>query len=120
MGKFLKHLLAFILPFFFAQVLYAQQDAPKNQKQDYQIFLTRPAKSIRLLMYEKNFVPIQGKLSEDKKSIIIKNYENGSRVHVKVEYEDGTTDEFIRSPCYIDPVIVLNKIISDSNMLRDI
>lgn len=44
-------------------------------------------------------------LSKDKKSIIIKNYEAGSKVHVKVEYEDGTVDEFIKSPCFIDPVI---------------
>ena len=61
-------------------------------------------------MYEKNFTPIQGKLSEDKKSIIIKNYEGGSKVHVKVEYDDGTIDEFVKSPCFIDPVISMIEI----------
>ena len=74
-------------------------------KQDFQIYLKQPAKNIKLLMYEKDFTPIQGKLSEDKKSIIIKNYKSGTRVHVKVEYEDGTVDEFVKSPCYIDPVV---------------
>ncbi|MEO8087770.1 MAG: hypothetical protein ABI763_13165 [Bacteroidota bacterium] len=74
-------------------------------KSDYQIFLKQPAKEIKLLMYEKNFLPIQGKLSEDHKSIIMKNYENGSKVHVKVIYDDGTEEDFIKSPCYIDPVI---------------
>ena len=56
-------------------------------------------------MNEKNFFPIQGKLSEDRKSIIINNYEPGTRVHIKVVYEDGTIDEYIKSPCFIDPVI---------------
>lgn len=56
-------------------------------------------------MYEKDFLPIQGRLSEDKKSVIIQNYRSGSKVRIKVEYEDGTVDEFVRSPCYIDPVI---------------
>jgi hypothetical protein len=84
---------------------FAQEKTEIN-KTDYQIHLDRPAKTIKLLMYERNFVPIQGKISEDKKSIIIKDYESGSKVHVKVEYEDGTVEEFVKSPCFIDPVIV--------------
>ena len=95
----------FILLILSMDLINAQENSGKVQKQDFQIYLKQPAKSIRLLMYEKNFVPIQGILSKDKKSIIIKNYEAGSKVHVKVEYEDGTVDEFIKSPCYIDPVI---------------
>jgi len=96
--------LLFMMIFCTATSLPAQEQ-PAKKKSDYQIFLERPAKTIKLLMYEKNFVPIQGKLSEDKKSIIIKDYETGSKVHVKVEYEDGTMEEFVKSPCYIDPVI---------------
>ena len=84
--------------------LLLAQDNNDNSK-DFQIFLKQPAKSIQLLMYEKNFTPIQGTLSKDKKSIIIKNYEKGSKVRVKVQYEDGTIEEFLKSPCYIDPVI---------------
>ena len=80
------------------------QEPVKNESKDFQIFLSQPAKAIRLLMYEKDFTPIQGKLSDDKKSIIIKNYKSGTKVHVKVEYEDGTIDEFVKSPCFIDPV----------------
>ena len=82
----------------------SNQILPVN-KTDYQIYLKQPAKEIRLLMYEKNFTPIQGTLSEDRKSIIMKNYENGNKVHVKVLYEDGSEEEFTKSPCYIDPVI---------------
>jgi hypothetical protein len=71
----------------------------------YQIHLKQPGKEIRLLMYEKNFLPVHGRLSDDHNSIIMDNYEHGNKVHVKIIYEDGTTDEFVRSPCYIDPVI---------------
>lgn len=81
------------------------QNQEKTIIKDYQIHLVKPAKAIRLLMYEKDFTPIQGIISEDKKSIIIKNYKSGSKVHVKVEYEDGSIDDFVKSPCFIDPVI---------------
>jgi len=76
------------------------------KKKDYQIYLKQPAKEIKVLMYEKNFLPVQGKLAEDRKSIIMKNYEMGTKVHVKVLYDDGTVDEFVKSPCFIDPVVL--------------
>lgn len=72
----------------------------------YQIHLTQPAKEIKLLLYEKNFLPVKGELSIDHRSIIMREYEAGSKVRVKVIYEDGTEDEFVRSSCYIDPVIL--------------
>jgi hypothetical protein len=97
-------LITFIFTYGFQNVS-GSNDSLKVQKQDYQIYLKQPAKSIKLLMYEKDFTPIQGIISEDKKSIIIKNYKTGTRVHVKVEYEDGTFEEFVKSPCFIDPVI---------------
>ena len=88
-------------------VSYAAGDSTQiKSKQDFQIFLKQPAKQIKLLMYEHNFLPIQGKLSEDRRSVIMKDYQGGSKVHVKVIYEDGTEDEFVRSPCYIDPVVL--------------
>ncbi len=102
MFRFIPALLVFI---FIASFSFAQSEnvQPKPQT-DYQIFLKQPAKQIKLLMYEKNFLPIQGKLSEDRKSIIMKDYDRGNKVHVKVLYEDGTEDDFVKSPCYIDPV----------------
>ena len=93
-----------MLLFVFAANAQNDRISPVN-KTDYQIYLKQPAKEIRLLMYEKNFTPIQGTLSEDRKSIIMKNYENGNKVHVKVLYDDGSEEEFTKSPCYIDPVI---------------
>ena len=115
----MKHFLKPLLLFAFlgvSAVSYGATDSTQtDNKQDFQIHLKSPAKTIRLLMYEKNFVPIQGTLSEDKKSIIIKNYEPGSKVHVKVEYEDGSVEEFVRSPCFIDPVITMNSFLFNSN-----
>jgi hypothetical protein len=83
-----------------------KSEYPSKNKHDYQIFLKQPAKTIKLLMYEKDFMPIQGKLSDDRKSVIMKDYQNGTKVRIKVIYEDDTEDEFIKSPCYIDPVIL--------------
>ena len=36
----------------------------------------------------------------------MQGYEHGNKVHVIVTYIDGTEDEFVRSPCFIDPVIL--------------
>src|SRR6187549_372517 len=96
-----------IIPMLYCVLVANAQNSPDNpiRKTDYQIYLKQPAKEIKLLMYENNFTPIHGTLSEDKKSIIMKDYEIGSKVHVKVLYDDGTVDEFTKSPCYIDPVI---------------
>lgn len=106
MIHFLKPLL--FLAFLSTSVLlFAEGDSTQTRnKQEYQIFLKQPAKQIKLIMYEKNFVPIQGKLSEDRKSVIMKDYESGNKVHVKVLYDDGTEEEFVKSPCYIDPVVL--------------
>jgi len=91
---------------FFCLAATAQSESKSPvKKTDYQIFLKQPAKQIKLLMYENSFTPIQGIISEDKKSIIMKDYEIGNKVHVKVLYEDGSEEEFTKSPCYIDPVI---------------
>jgi hypothetical protein len=73
---------------------------------DYQIYLKQPAKEIDQLLYEKDCTPINGSLSDNKKSIIMKDYERGNKVHVVIIYDDGSRDEFVRSPCFIDPVIL--------------
>jgi hypothetical protein len=93
----------------FSTGTFCQSDSSRTKQPqaepDFQIHLPHPAKSIKYIMYEKDFTPIQGKISEDKNSVIIKNYMKGSKVRLKVEYEDGTTEEILRSPCFIDPVV---------------
>jgi len=106
MKQFRNILLSFIFLAISYAALGAADSTTVEKKPDYQIFLKQPAREIKLLMYEKNFLPIQGKLSEDKRSVIMKEYQTGNKVRVKVLYEDGTEDEFVKSPCYIDPVVL--------------
>jgi hypothetical protein len=108
----MKHYLLIFSLLICSVVVRAQNTATpsttteKSKINGYQIFLKQPAKEIKLLMYDKNFLPIHGTLSEDRKSIIMKDYIKGNRVYAKVVYDDGTVDEFTKSPCYIDPVIL--------------
>jgi hypothetical protein len=87
--------------------VFAQSDnnAPER-KMDHQIHFKQPVKEINHIMYDKNFLPIQGEISDDKKSVVLKNWDKGTKVRVKVTYEDGTVEEIVKSPCYIDPVIL--------------
>jgi len=85
---------------------YAQTDSSGLPKYDYQIYLPKEAKEIKQLLYEKDCSPIKGNISSGKKSIIMQDYEKGNKVHVTIIYLDGTEDEFVRSPCFIDPVIL--------------
>ena len=101
----IRHLFTVFLFLLSIQAFCQSENKKENPRSDYQIFLKQPAQEIKLLMYENSFLPIQGKLSEDRKSIIMKNYQTGNKVHVKVKYDDGTEDEFTKSPCFIDPVI---------------
>ena len=96
----------FLLQMFVA-LCSAQTDTTFHlPKYDYQIYLKQPAKEIKQLLYEKDCTPINGNISEGKKTIIMKDYEPGNKVHLHIIYMDGTEDEFLRSPCYIDPVIL--------------
>lgn len=81
-------------------------DTKQEKKQDHQIYFKKPIKEINHIMYDKSYLPIQGEISEDKKSVVLKNWEKGTKVRVKVTYEDGTEDEIVKSPCFIDPVIL--------------
>jgi hypothetical protein len=72
----------------------------------YQIYLAKPVKEIKQLLYEKDCTPLKGTISDNKKGIIMEGYEPGNKVHVIVIYTDGSEDEFVRSPCFIDPVIL--------------
>jgi len=106
MRTFLKSLLVPLFTLVTGFAFASADSTAAEKKTDYQIFLRQPAKEIKLIMYENNFLPIQGKLSEDRKSVIMKNYQTGMKVRVKVVYDDGTVDEFVKTPCYIDPVIL--------------
>lgn len=88
--------------FCFAQ----EQNASTTPKWDYQIYLKQPAVEIKEIQYNKDCTPVKGTLSPDGKTIIMKDYEKGKQVYIKVTYEDGTTEEFTKSSCFIDPLIL--------------
>jgi hypothetical protein len=89
------------------QISFSQEEPkPEPKKQDHQIYFKAPVKEIHHILYDKNFLPIQGEISEDKKSVKLKEWEQGTKVRLKVTYEDGTVDEIVKSPCFIDPVIL--------------
>jgi hypothetical protein len=103
-----RYLLLSVPLLFISAVCFAQTD-DKNSglpRFDYQIYLKQPAKEIKELLFYKECTPINGKISDNKKTIIMKDYEPGTKVYVRVVYMDGTEDEFVRSPCFIDPVIL--------------
>jgi hypothetical protein len=71
----------------------------------YQIFLTEPANNIQELENMEG-EKIKGTLSPDGNKIIIDDYNKKEKLRVKVEYESGRIEEFTRSPCFIDPLIM--------------
>jgi hypothetical protein len=98
-----------LLAFFIAlcSIAFSQTDSLDYMpRYDYQIYLKQPAKEILELQYDNNCTPINGTFSEDRKKVIMKDYERGNKVYLQIMYEDGTVEEFRRSPCYIDPVIL--------------
>ncbi len=90
-----------------AVVCFAQTDNDSSTPKvdSYQIYLRKPAKEIREIKNHKTCEPINGTLSEGGKKIKMHDYEPGSKVYIQVIYMDGTEEEIIRSPCFIDPVI---------------
>lgn len=71
----------------------------------HQFYLTEPAIKIIDIQYEKDCTPVKGKLSEDGKTVFIKEYQEHSRVYLKIQKADGKVEEISKSPCFIDPVI---------------
>ena len=95
-----------VLLLFVACAVNAQTDSTGfNPKWDYQIYLKQPAVQIKEILNEKTCEPINGTLSDNKKSVIMKNYQKGARIYLKVIYQDGSEEEIIKSSCFIDPVI---------------
>ena len=72
---------------------------------EYRFPLPEKAIDIIFIEHEKSKVPIHGKLAPDGKSVILRNYQPGQPVRVKAMLENGRTEEFVKSPCFIDPVI---------------
>ena len=103
--------LAVLMLLFFGSVTFLNAQTLKSDSlfvpggvKQYQLHLDKPVKSIEWLKYENTGEPVRGNLAPDKIRVVMDNYKKGSRVKLKVTYEDGTTEEVVRSPCVIDPV----------------
>ncbi|NNC85821.1 MAG: hypothetical protein HKN75_07035 [Bacteroidia bacterium] len=77
----------------------------QNKSSLFQFYLDEPAKKILKLEYESDGKEIDGELSEDGKTVYLKDYKAKSRVKASVVYRTGKKDSFTKSSCYIDPVI---------------
>ena len=70
----------------------------------FQFYLEEPAKKIQKLEYESNGEELEGELSEDGKTVYLKNYKAKSRVKATLVYRTGKKETITKSSCYIDPV----------------
>lgn len=103
-------MLRLLIAFLFTAASFAcfaqtSTETASESKWDYKIYLRQPAKKIEQLLNEKDKTPINGSIGENKTSIIMTNYVPGNQVRVKVVYDDDTEEEFVSSPCYIDPIV---------------
>lgn len=104
----MKRLIFLVLLLAGSQATFAQEkeggDFIPSGIRQYQFNLPKQGKEIRNLHYEPSGDPVKGTLSPDGNRVILENYRKGSRVKMEVSYADGTTEELIKSPCFIDPV----------------
>jgi hypothetical protein len=95
--------------FILATSCLAQQDTsihpPAPVFKEYRFNLPEKAIEIKSIELEKTREPLHGKLSPDGNSILLRNYQKGQSVRVKVVLANGKTEEYVKSPCYIDPVL---------------
>jgi hypothetical protein len=104
---FLSALFLFIVSKVFSQNLeiknIEKQDEPKYEL--HQFYLKEPAIKILDIKYDNDCTPVQGKLSEDGKTVFINEYKEHSRIYFKFLKADGKVEEVTKSPCFIDPVV---------------
>lgn len=87
-----------------AQAIERKDDFIPDGIRQYQLNLPKEGSEIQELRYEPSGEPAKGTLSPDGNRVILENYRKGSKVKMTVVYKDGTSEELVRSPCYIDPV----------------
>ncbi len=116
----MKNLLFLFSLITFTSIIYAQNSTiePSNPEKPakelhidseewHQIHFDKPIKKIEEIFYDKAKTPIEGEISRDRKSIILKNYSKRGRVKIRLVYEDAgdVVETISKSPCFIDPVI---------------
>ena len=69
----------------------------------YQIFIDQPAQEIQRAIFKSSGKRIKSELSEDKTTIILRDYKGRGTVSVLIKYADGRVEEIIKSSCHIVP-----------------
>ena len=97
-------LMTGVMEFTHAQTSEEKSDFIPEGIRQYQFNLPKEGQEIQDLRYDPSGEPLKGTLTPDGNRVIMQNYRKGSRVKMTVVFKDGTSEELVRSPCYIDPV----------------
>jgi len=103
MNKALISFFSFLFLFYF-QPGYSQSEVDTSGIQHgktYEIKLKAPVKCIQEIEYDKTGKEPNWKLSEDHKTIYIRDYIINTRIRVKVVYETGREEDYTQSPCSV-------------------
>ncbi|HKR03377.1 MAG TPA: hypothetical protein VJY62_01975 [Bacteroidia bacterium] len=104
-------LLSIVFLLTISKVYSQNSDLKKDEKPEepkyelHQFYLKDPAIKILDIQYDNDCTPVKGKLSEDGKTVFIKDYTEHSRIYLKFLKADGKAEEITKSPCFIDPVV---------------
>lgn len=72
----------------------------------HQLFVDFHITEIIEMKYAVDESPVDGKLSFDGYSVVIKNYPGDTSVKLKIKIDDGSEQEITKSRCFIDPVLL--------------
>jgi len=78
----------------------------ENGNTYHQVFVDFHISEILEIKYSTDESPIEGELSTDGYSVIIKNYPGDKSVKLIVKDDKGVQKEVVKSRCFIDPVIL--------------
>jgi hypothetical protein len=108
-----RNLIFIVFSLFLLPVIpsYGQKVEPdhfhdSNGNTYHQLFLDFHATELMDVRYSSDDLRIEGNLSVDGYSVIIKNYAGDKSVKVKVKDDKDSEREVTKSRCFIDPVLL--------------
>jgi len=95
--------------FFISASLFGQTDSLPETISDkiYKFDLRFPAQCIDKIEYSKSKRKVKYELSEDGRTVYIKEHVIGNGVKVECTYRDGNRDVFTKSTCALELVVPL-------------
>lgn len=103
----MKKLLVILL--LLSSACFGQNDTVPEIISDkiYKLDLRFPAQCIDKIEYNKSKRAVKYELSEDGRTVYIKEHIVGNGVKVECTYKDGNRDQFSKTPCAIELVVPL-------------